>query len=171
MVNRPPWNNGKPPEPSTSPTLCLHWHVGCDTRCVLSPDRQTAIDRTRFRTKIVDLALRRTPTGTTRDSSVSAVTSLDTCHMRTRCPQLDASLPFRQVGWQLQSDNRQQRDGVNQQETIHRPRPYPHRSVFTSSRLHVIIMHQHTFIPLTAGYFIQSYSTTSEFMYRNIHVN
>ena len=35
--------------------------------------------------------------------------------MRTRCPQPDASLPFRPAGWQLQSDNRQHRDGDNQQ--------------------------------------------------------
>ena len=56
-------------------------------------------------------------------------------------------------------------------ETLHRPGPHPHRSVFTSSRPHVIIMHQHKFIPLASGYFIQSYSTTSEFMYGNIFVN
>ena len=56
-------------------------------------------------------------------------------------------------------------------ETLHRPGPHPHWSVFTSSRPHVIIMHQPKFIPLTAGYFIQSYSTTSEFRYGNMFVN
>ena len=58
---------------------------------------------------------------------------------------------------------------VVHRETLHRH--HPHRSVFTSSRPHVIIMHQHKFIPLTVRYFIHSYSTTSEFMYRNMFVD
>ena len=34
--------------------------------------------------------------------------------MQSRCPQPDASLPFKPAGWFLQSDGRQQRDGDNQ---------------------------------------------------------
>ena len=63
----------------------------------------------------MDSALRRVPVGTTYtpESSVSVVASLDICEHVS--PQPDASLPFRPAGWQLQSENRQPRDGDNQQ--------------------------------------------------------
>ena len=152
---------------------CLHWQVGWDTRCVLSPDRQMAIDQTqvtgRFRTKIVDSALRRAPVGTTRESNVSAVASLDTCE----CVVHNRTHPCRSERRVGNSSPTIINKGmaINSRETLHRQGPHPLRSVFTSSRPHVIIMHQHKFIPLTAGYFIQSYSTTSEFMYGNMFVN
>ena len=129
---------------------CLHWHVGWDTRCVLSPDKQTAIDQIqvtgRFRTKIVDPALRRVPVGTTPESSVSSVASLDTCehvaHSRTHPCRSDL-----RVGNSSPIIVNKGMAIINR-ETLHRPGPHPHRSVFTSSRPHVIIMHQPKFIPL-----------------------
>ena len=36
-------------------------------------------------------------------------------HMQTRCPTPDSSLPFKPAGWHLQSDNRPQRDGNDNQ--------------------------------------------------------
>ena len=114
---------------------CLHWHVGWDTRCVLSPDRQTAIDQTkatgRSRTKIVDSALIRAPVGTTRESSVSAVANLDTCecvtHSRTHPCRSD-----RRVG--ISSPTIVNKGmAIISRETLHRPGPHPHRSVLTSS--------------------------------------
>ena len=152
---------------------CLHWHVRWDTRCVLSPDRQTAIDQTqvtgRFWTRIVDSALRRVPAGTTPESSASAVASLDTCehvaHSRTHPCRSDL-----QVGNSSPIIVNKGMAMINR-KTLHRPGPHPHRSVFTSSRPHVIIMHQPKFIPLTSGYFIQSYSTTSESMCGNMFVS
>ena len=63
--------------------------------------------------ELVDSALRRVPG---RDySRIKCFSCGQFGHMRTRCPQPDASLPFRPAGWQLQSDNRQPRDGDNQQ--------------------------------------------------------
>ena len=35
-------------------------------------------------------------------------------HMQSRCPQPEASLPFKPAGWFLQSDGRRQREGDNQ---------------------------------------------------------
>ena len=166
--DRPPWNNRRPPEPSTTPTLqqmfTLARRMGCEMRPIA---RQTAVDQTqvtgRFRTKIVDSALRRrVSVGTTPKSSVSAVASLDICehvaHNRTHPCHSDL-----RVGNSSPIIVNNGMEIINR-ETLHRPGPHPHRSVFTSSRPHVIIMHQPKFIPLTAGYFIQSYSTTPDFM-------
>ena len=152
---------------------CLHWHAGWDTRCVPSPDRQTAVDQTqvtsRFRTKIVDSALRRVPVRTTPESSVSVVASLDICervaHSRTHPYRSDL-----RVGNSSPTIINKGMAIINR-ETLHRPGPHPHRSTFNSSEPHAIIIHRTKFIPLTAGYFNQSYSTTSECMYRNMFVN
>ena len=153
--------------------ICLHWHVGWDTRCVLWLDRQTVIDQTqvtvRFRIRIVGSALRRVPVGTTPESSVSVVASLDTCghaaHSRTHPYHSDLrvgnSSPIIVNNGMV----------IINRETPHRPGPHPHRSTFTSFEPHTIIMHQIKFIPLTAGYFNQLYSPTTEFMYRNMFVN
>ena len=153
--------------------ICLHWHVIWDTRCVLSPDRQTAVDQTqvtgRFLTKIVDSALRRVPVGTTPESSVSVVASLNTCdhvaHSRTHPYRSDL-----RVGNSSPTIANQGIAIINR-ETLHRPGPHPHRSTFISSKPHAIIMHPTKFIPLTTGYSNQSYSTTSEFMYGNMFIN
>ena len=131
---------------------CLHWHVGWDTRCILSPDRQTAIDQTqvtgRFRARFVGSALRRVPFGTTPESSVSVVASWDRCrhvaHSRTH--------PYRSDLRVGNSSPTIVNNGmvIINRETLHRPGPHPHRSTFTSFQPHAIIMHQTKFIPLTA---------------------
>ena len=120
---------------------CLHWHIGWDTRCVLSPDRQTAINQTqvtgRFRTKIVDSALRRVSVGTTPESSVSAVASLDTCehvaHSRTHPCRSD----LRVANSSPIIVNKGM--AIISRETLHGPGPHPHRSVFTSSRWRKVV--------------------------------
>ena len=173
--DRPCWNNRRPPEPSTTPTLqqmfTLARHMGYEMRP--SPDRQTAVDQTqvtgRFRTKIVDSALRRVPVGITPESSVSVVASLDTCehvaHSRTHPYRSDL-----RVGNSSPTIANQGMAIINR-ETLHRPGPHKHRSTFISSKPHAIIMHQTKFIALTTGYSNQSYSTTSEFMYGNMFIN
>ena len=114
-------------------------------------------------------ALRNVPAGTIPESSVSVVASLDTCkhaaHSRTHPYRSDL-----RVGNSSPTIVNKRMVIINR-ETLHRPGPHPHRSTFTSSKPHAIIMHQTKFIPLTARYFNQSYSTTSEFMYRNMFVN
>ena len=152
---------------------CLHWHAGWDTRCAPSPDRQTAVNQTQvtgcFRTKIVDSALRHVPVGTTPESSVSVVASLDTCervaHNRTHHYRSDL-----RVGKYSPTIVNKGMAIINR-ETLHRPGPHPHRSTFTSTKPLAIIIYQTNFIRLTTGYFNQSYSTTSDFMYGNMFVN
>ena len=78
-----PWNNRRPLEPTTTPTL----------QQMFSPQARTGRDYSR----------------------IKCFSCGKFGHMRTRCPHPDASLPYKPVGWQLQSDNRQQRDGDNQQ--------------------------------------------------------
>ena len=118
---------------------------------------------------MVDSALRRVPVGTTPESSVSAVASLDICkhvaHNQTHPCRSDLRVGNSSP---IIVNNRM---AIINRETLHRPGPHPHRSVFTSSRPHVIIMHQPKFTPLTAGYFIQIFSTTPDFMYGNMFVN
>ena len=133
--------------------------------------RQTAVDQTqvtgRFWTKIVDSALRRVPVGSTPESSDSAVASLDICEHVAHSPTHPCRSDLR-VGNSSPIIVNKGMVIINR-ETLHRPGPHPHWSVFTSSRPHVIIMHQPKFIPLTAGYFIQSYSTTPDFLYGNMY--
>ena len=104
-----------------------------------------------------------------RKSSVSVVASWDTCrnvaHSRTHPYRSDL-----RVGNSSPTIVNNGMAIINR-ETLHRPGSHPHRSTFTSFKPHAIIMRQTKFIPLTTGYFNQFYSTTSEFMYRNMFVN
>ena len=142
---------------------CLHWHAGWDTRCAPSPDRQTTVDQTQVTGRFADSARRLVPVGTTPESSVSVVASLDTCERVAH----NRMHPYRsdlRVGNSSPTIVNKGMAIINR-ETLHIPGPHPHRSTFTSSKPHAIIIHQTKFIRLTAGYFNQSYSTTSEFMY------
>ena len=113
--------------------------------------------------------LKRVPVGTIPESSVLVVASLDICrhvvHNRTRpyCLDLRAgSFSPTIVNNGMTIINR---------ETLHRPGPHPHRSIFTSSKPHAIITHPTIFTSFTMGYFDQYYSTTSELIYGEMFVN
>ena len=117
--DRPPWNNRRPPEPSTTPTLqqmfALARRMGYEMRPIA---KQTDDSRPNSGNRSFSDQNRgfgpQTCIG--RDySRIKCFSCGQFGHKRTRCPQPDASLPFRPAGWQLQSDNRQQRDGDNQQ--------------------------------------------------------
>ena len=119
--DRSPWNNRRPPEPSTTPTLQQMFALARRMGYEMSPiARQTDApppprppqgnrsfsDQNRgFRAQ----------TQTGRDCSrIKCFSCGQFGHMQTRCPRPEASLPLKPVGWQLQSDNHQQRDGDNQ---------------------------------------------------------
>ena len=173
--DRPPWNNRRPPEPSTTPTLQQIFALArlWDTSCARSPDKRTPPDHLkeidRSQNRIVVSVLRHGPVGTIPESSVSAVDSLDTCrpavHDRTR--------PYRSNMWVGNSNLIVVNNGMamTNRETPHRPGTHPHRSTRASFEPHVIIMHHIKFILLTTGHYDQLYSFTTEFMYRNMFVN
>ena len=175
MGDRPPWHNRRPPEPSTTPTLqqmfALARRMGYEMRSIADkrtpPDQLKEIDRSQFR--IVGSALRHGPVGTIPESSVSAVDSLDTCRPAVH----DRMCPYRSSLWVGNSNLIIVNNGmaITHRETPHRPGPHPHRSMRASFEPHVIIMHHIKFILLTAGHCDQLYSSTTEFMYRNMLVN
>ena len=117
--DHPPWNNRRPSEPSTTPTLqqmfALAHRMGYEMRPIA---RQTDGNQPNSGNWSLSDQNRgfRPQTRIGRDySRIKCFSCGQFGHMRTRCPQPDASLPFRPAGCQLQSDNRQQRDGDNQQ--------------------------------------------------------
>ena len=115
--DRPPWNNRRPPEPSTTPTLqqmfALARRMGYEMRPIA---RQTDGNRPNSGNRSFSDQNRgfRPQTRTGRDySRIKCFSCGQFGHMRTHCPQPDASLQvFRPAGW---LHNRQQRDGDNQQ--------------------------------------------------------
>ena len=128
---------------------CLHWHVEWDTRCVV-------------------FARKHVPAGITRGSSVSVVDNLVTCRPAAH----DRTLLFPS---NLQVGNFNLIIGRNAmetttRETLRRPGPHPHWSIRTSFDPHVIFMHHIDSNFSYTGYYDHTYSTTSEFMYRNMHV-
>ena len=115
-------------------------------------------------------ALKHGPVGTIPESSASVVVSLDTCgrdaHNLTR--------PCLTNLWVGNSNPIIVNNGmaITTRETPHRPGPCPHRSTFASFEPHaIIIIHHIKITPVTAGYFDQHYSLTTECMYRNMLVN
>ena len=115
-----------------------------------------------------DFARKHVPAGITRGSSVSAVQSLVTCRPAAH----DRTLHFPsglQVGnFNLIIDRNTME--TTTRETLHRPGPHPHRSVRTSFDPHVTFMHHIDSNFSYTGYYDHTYSTTSEFMYRNMRV-
>ena len=173
--DHPPWNNRRPPESSTTPTLQQMFALARRMKYEMCPiakltdgnrpnsGNQSFSDQNRgFRPQ----------TRTGRDySRIKCFSCGQFGHMQTRCPQPDPSLPFRPAVGNSSPTIVNNGLAIINRETLHRPGPHPHRSTFTSFKPRAIIMHQTKFIPLTAGYFNQFYSTTSEFMYRNMFVN
>ena len=157
---RPPYNR------------CLRWHVEWDTRCVRSPDSRTpnaslgGIVCSLIRIDV--FARRHGPAGTTPGSSVSVVENLVICKPAAR----DRTLPFPsnlQVGTfnLIIASNAME---TTTRETLRRPGPHPHRSIRTSFDPHVIFMHHIDFNFSYTGHYDHTYSSTSEFMYTNMHV-
>ena len=152
---------------------CSRWPVAWETRCARSPDKRMPpnclreIERSQIR--IVDSALRHGPVGTIPESSASAVDSLDTCRPAAH----DRTLPYHSNLWVGNSNLIIVNNGmaITNRETPHRPGPHPHQSTRTSFEPHVIVIHHIKFILLTTGHCDQLYSSTTEFMYRKMHVN
>ena len=105
----------------------------------------------------------------TRGSSVSVVENLVTCKLAAQ----DRTLPFhsnRQVGtFNLITGHHTTETTIR--ETLRRPGPHPHRSIRTSLDPLVIFMHHIDSNRSITGYYDHTYSSTFEFMYRNMHVN
>ena len=116
--DRPPWANRRPPEASGVPTLqqmfTLARRMGYEMRPI---SRQTDAPRQQpgGRPPVdQDRGFRSQPR-TGRDYSKFKCFSCGQFgHMQSRCPNPDASLPFKPAGWFLQSEGNQQRDGRNQ---------------------------------------------------------
>ena len=130
-------------------------------------DSLREIDRSLIR--IGDSVLRHGTVGTIPGSSASAVDSLDICrpvaHDRTLHYHL--SLWVGTFSLTIVSSGM----AITNRETPHRPGPHPHQSIRTSFDPHIIIMHHIDFIFFTTGHCDHLYSSTIEFMYRNMHVN
>ena len=120
-------------------------------------------------TKIEGFTRRHTPAGITQGSSVSVVDNLGTCRPAAH----DRTLLFPsnlQVGnCNLAIDYNTME--ITIRETLRRPGPHPHRSMRTSFDPHVIFMHHINSNFSYTGYYDHPFSTTSEFMYRNMRVS
>ena len=118
--DRPPWANRRPPEASGVPTLQQMFtsarRMGYEMRPI---SRQTDAPRQQpgGRPPVdQDRGFRSQPQ-TGRDYSKFKCFSCGQFgHMQSRCPNPDASLPFKPAGWFLQSEGNRQRDGRNQTE-------------------------------------------------------
>ena len=116
--DHPPWTNRRSPDPTTSPTLqqmfALARRMGYDMRPIArQPDAQR---RPPGGHSFPDQNRGFRPQRTGRDySSIKCFSCGEFGHMQGRCPRPDSSLPFKPAGWHLQSDNRPQHDGNNNQ--------------------------------------------------------
>ena len=116
--DRPPWTNWRPPDTSGVPTLqqmfALARRMGYEMRPIArqtdaprqQPGSRPPVDQNR--------GFRSQPRTGCDYSRIKCFSYGQFGHMQSRCPQPDASLPFKPAGWFLQSDGRQQRDGDNQ---------------------------------------------------------
>ena len=125
--DRPSWNdNRRSPDPSASPILqqmfTLARRMGYEMRPIA---RQTDVQRRPLGNRPPTDHNRgfRPQTPTNRDySRIKCFSCGEFGHMQTHCPTPDSSLPFKPAGWHLQSDNRPQRDGNNNQgNSLRRP--------------------------------------------------
>ena len=147
VCGRPPWTGREASEPSGSPTLqqmfALARRMGYEMRPIarlVDTSRQSQGNRP-FSDQYRGF---HSQTHTGRDySKVKCFSCGQFGQMQARCPQPDASLPFKLAGWYLQSEGRQQR------ETPSRPGPHPHRSAHASFGPHLTFIHQ-----LVTGLFI-----------------
>ena len=115
VCDRPPWTGREASEPSGSPTLqqmfALARRMGYEMRPIarrVDTSRQPQGNRP-FANQ--DRGFR-PQTRTGRDySKVKCFSCGQFVYMQSHCPRPDASLPFKPMGWYLQSDSRPQRDG------------------------------------------------------------
>ena len=115
--DRPPWNNRRPPESSTTPTLQQMFALARRMGNEMRPIARQTDGNSNNRLYTDQKCGFRPQTRASRDYSRIKCSCGQFGHMQTRCPQPDTSLPYRPAGWQLQSDNRQQRDDDNQGNT------------------------------------------------------
>ena len=118
--DRPPWTNRRLPETSWGPTLqqmfALAQRMGYEMRPI---SRQTDAPRQQSggRPPVGQDRTFRSQPRTGRDYSKFRCFSCGQFgHMQTRCPKLDASLPYKPSGWFLQSEGNGQRDQGNRTE-------------------------------------------------------
>ena len=146
---------------------CLHWHVKWDTRCVRSPDSRmpnaSLWGAIRSLIRNEGFARRHGPAGTTRGSSVSVEENLVICNPAAH----DRTLPFPS---NLQVGTFNLIIARNAMEPTTRETHHPHQSICTSFDPHVIFMHHIDFNFSYTGHYDHTYSTASEFMYRNMRV-
>ena len=116
--DHPPWTNRRPPETSGVPTLQQMYDLARRMGYEMRPiSRQTDAPQQQpgGRPPVDQNQGFRSQPRTGRDySKIRCFSCGQFGHMQSRCPRPDASLPFKPVGWFLQSDGRQQRDGENQ---------------------------------------------------------
>ena len=117
--DRPSWTNRRSPDPVTSPSkqqmFALACRMGYDMRPIArQPDAQRQSSGNR---SFPDQSRGfRSQAHTGRDySRIKCFSCGEFGHMQARCPQPDSSLPFKPACWQIQSDNRPQRDRNIQQ--------------------------------------------------------
>ena len=113
--DRPPWTGRGASEPSGSPTLqqmfALARRMGYEMRPIARRKDNSRQSQGNRPFSNQDRGFR-SQTCTGRDySKVKYFSCGQFGHMQSRCPQPDASLPFKPAGWYLQSEGRQQRDG------------------------------------------------------------
>ena len=114
----PPWTNRRPPEASGVPTLQQMFALARRMGYEMHPiSRQTDAPRQQpgGRPPVDQNRGFRSQPRTGRDYSKFKCFSCGQFgHMQSRCPNPDASLPFKPAGWFLQSEGNQRRDGGNQ---------------------------------------------------------
>ena len=170
---RPSWNRISPDtSPSLQQMFALARRMGYEMRPIAGqPDAQRRPPGIRPPpplTRIVDSVLLRGPAGITRELSGSAAASLVICRVVAR----DRTLPCR-LNQRVGNSNPTTGLLVTAtavRETLNRSGHHPHRSVRTSSGPFVIFIHHIDLVGSITGNRYHNYSSTIEYMYRNMYV-
>ena len=174
MGDRPSWINRRSPDPTTSPSLqqmfALARQMGYEM-CPIArqPDAQRRPPASRpFPDQ--NRGFRPQPR-TGRDySRIKCFSCGEFGHMQTRCQDRTLLFPSnRQVGTCNLITGHNATETIIR-ETLRRQGPHPHRSIRTSLDPLVIFMHHIDSNHSITGSYNHTYSSTFEFMYRNMHV-